>query len=130
MPDSRVKALGFKLYYQNDQYLGSFLRRANTFAFESSGHDSYGVPELEMFLGLKDVNGKEIYEGDIVAFHWGAIPSKAVVEWDEEVGGFRVKIFDGRSVNMTVVEEVIGNVHENPELLNPSPPEAGEANRI
>lgn len=86
-----------------------------------------GVPE--QYSGLKDKNGEKIYEGDIVQ-----IPD----DWDEygmasgqryEVyfayGGFRCKPWGGckrRGDKGYWIEdsedfEVIGNIHENPELL-------------
>ena len=72
---------------------------------------------VEQFTGLLDKNGREIYEGDVVkcraVLDDNKIFNKAV-EWSN--GGF---IANGAlGVNHNLVE-VIGNIHENPELLNP-----------
>lgn len=77
------------------------------------------------FTGLLDKNGKEIYEGDIIK-----IPD----DWDEygfnagenyqvyfAFGGFRLKPKYKKNAKGSYLEddkiEIIGNVYENPELL-------------
>ena len=70
------------------------------------------------YTGLKDKNGKEIYEGDII--YNSTEEENFVVEWFEEAARY---VFSGISVTMDFDNyyeyelEVIGNIYENPELL-------------
>lgn len=80
--------------------------------------------ELMQFTGLKDKNGKEIYEGDIVHFE-----SKDT-GWDDGLCGDVVVCFvDGwfifKKTNIfsyaynKKICRVIGNIYENPDLVTP-----------
>lgn len=75
--------------------------------------------ELMQFTGLKDKNGKEIYEGDIVKPPWKWFPQ--VVAFGEHCFGdldqYVMYGWLAGSAELTVEWEVIGNIHENPELL-------------
>ena len=70
---------------------------------------------IEQFTGLKDKNGKEIYEGDVVQ-NGKSRYMRTVVKFDEtKKTGAGFNLAQGR------YHEVIGNIHESPELLNPKP---------
>ena len=67
---------------------------------------------IEQYTGLKDRNGKEIYEGDIVR----QSGSNLVCPVKFEYGGFVPFTSDMMTFDNDYCE-VIGNVHESPELL-------------
>lgn len=77
---------------------------------------------LIQFTGLRDRNGREIYEGDILTAGTGHTNT---VEWNSSCGTwtldglqeFMMKLPDGAYFPLHSFSEVIGNVHENPELL-------------
>jgi len=74
------------------------------------------------YTGLKDKNGTEIYEGDIVN-HSKQSAIFGEVKYFE--GGFVVGVsacdFALMQFNCPKFVEVIGNIHENPELLSNVP---------
>lgn len=99
-------------------------------------HDTIG-----QYTGLKDKNGTKIFEGDIVqltrtkmhaptaSFNGQDIVSKHLIYWNEErhafyqkhyteercIGGGSIDFEDVRAEENII--EVIGNIHDNPELL-------------
>jgi len=77
------------------------------------------------FTGLLDKNGKEIYEGDIVdAWSAGGHLPNGIIKWGEGIAGFfimppkcnAVWHLVGNDENKETLE-VLGNIHDNPELL-------------
>ena len=79
---------------------------------------------LMQYTGLKDKNGVEIYEGDALrCYHEDGESNYAgVVEWIAEGDWLGWCLMDGCGPEMLRVDDqgnlgVIGNIHENPELL-------------
>lgn len=91
--------------------------------------------ELMQFTDLLDKNGKGIYEGDIITCHTNnefKYPHKEVVVWQDSIAAFAIrtteKINDPDTGQLSDAYtffmhnedfEVIGNIYENPELLDP-----------
>jgi uncharacterized phage protein (TIGR01671 family) len=86
---------------------------------------------LMQYTGLKDKNGKEIYEGDIVKaedFDWG-LDGNYQIKWGGDYPAFDIFELSGKSLDVeyNILSsdpdiEVIGNIYENPELLSPPQP--------
>lgn len=92
---------------------------------ESSGT----LDNLMQYTGLKDKNGKEVYEGDIIESPlWEAEPYEIVFkDYAFKARDIRKKIMYGSDLFFDIDDllsgcvgetfEVIGNIYENPELL-------------
>lgn len=80
--------------------------------------------ELMQCTGLKDKNSKLIYEGDIlIQKEENAGPTKKLVIWEEDGGYLGLKDLKKSFFGVVTFHrfsytyEVIGNIYENPELL-------------
>jgi len=87
--------------------------------------DEFKSLQLMQYTGLKDQNGKEIYEGDIVKWEHGASKNDSGTDRVQFSAGqfhfpkgYALEVFYSPwSNNLRKHLEVIGNIHESPELL-------------
>lgn len=70
------------------------------------------------YTGLKDKNGKEIYEGDICSWTYGAMSGKSKISFYD--GAFHLSDYpfeEHTQLQTGERVEVIGNIYENPGLI-------------
>lgn len=81
--------------------------------------------ELMQYTGLKDKNGKKLYEGDIVSFRFKKDRKELAdligfIEYQTQYCAFKIvssPLNGSFRIDDETIIEVIGNVYENPELL-------------
>ena len=86
--------------------------------------------EIMQFTGLKDKNGKEVYEGDLIDVKTDKVHFISEIEWNETCGCFEFQDTENSWCGLDAIYvykngqslfggfvEVIGNIYENPELL-------------
>ena len=108
-----------------------FIYFMNGFYYDAEwvqGCFDFSWANAEQFTGLHDKNGKEIYEGDTVVCAYGKydLEKEGLVRigkiiYDDRTASFKVRVKDsavlvGFFYDINKIE-IIGNIHENPELM-------------
>lgn len=119
-----MREIKFKIVWNGKMYTGT--------EWWGDCYTENGVVELPQeedviylqFTGLKDKNGKEIYEGDIIQQDWSKPVEErncGIVRYDEEECMFLIDYPSGGGSIMnhsTLKNEVIGNAYDSPELFD------------
>lgn len=99
------------------------------YSIENFYGEIYVLPQMDIevlqFTGLRDRNGKEIYEGDILKYNFpydGRLKHISPVTYLETQASFGLKDIYGNEIPLYRITannyfEVVGNIYENPELL-------------
>lgn len=122
-----MRSLKFRAW---DKVLKKMLFDADPFALHVSGSNEPLLARthmnedciFEQYTGLTDRYGKEIYEGDVLLDYYDG-DDAFIVEWDKDTASFILTdteqilnvSFDNYYPDKYL--EIIGNIHENPELL-------------
>ena len=101
-----------------------FVNKDNCMNNKEKREFCYKPYTLMEYTGLIDKNGVEIYEGDVILIANKSYKNKATVEWSV-LGVKWVLVYNDLSVYELAtwhesVYEVIGNIYENPELIEVS----------
>ena len=98
-----------------DFFEGKIEITSDTIRYDEVYTDEIKDFELMQYVGCKDKNNKEIYEGDIVKTreHIGKIIYSKGMFFIDVKGDFYLPIY-----NVSEFIEVIGNIYENPDLLD------------
>jgi uncharacterized phage protein (TIGR01671 family) len=122
------REIRFRAWDKNERVMVDWLCMVQT-AFNRTGDQSYGIMymilsgnhhnfEVMQYTGLKDKNGKEIYEGDL----WERDQFIGFVEFSFSGWNFKKAEYSGcysypSFYSNAEFGEVIGNIHENPDLV-------------
>ena len=119
-----MREIKFRMWYQNQMF--NWSKHQNTIVSALQSPNTLIGAQLMQFIGLKDKNGKEIFEGDILANDSAnkIIEVKHFIGWEGDgfpISGFAFAFgWHGPKLNLTEKKlfdsEVIGNIYENPEL--------------
>lgn len=120
MKQREIKFRGLRKIDLKFVYGDLIQNRHSTVINDEFGHDStVKIETVGQFTGLTDKNGTEIYEGDIITAP-RYINGYGIIVWSNKGRGWMIEVNGSLHHFVDYVWDnlaVIGNIHENPELL-------------
>jgi len=118
------RVIKFRAWHEDAHKMTDLYLGEDDIAVYSSDGEIYTLrlrdePPVMQFTGLKDKNGKEIYEGDVVEFHDLDYPDghTALHSIHRHTVEFLGGAYQVLSSMPSEEFEVIGNIYQHPELL-------------
>ena len=124
------KKYKFFIGWERFGYLGYAIQTNGDLIHLSGQYPVYNLNkedyEIQQYTGLKDKNGKEIYEGYLLKYTMN-LPTLLEIYWNNQSAKFNTKVrpLHHKMIYMGPVPidkvnnyEIIGNIFENPELIN------------
>lgn len=122
-----MRDIKFKFWYKEDKeiYYPENIEHINfedkLISTEENGLFGFDEIELLQYIGLKDKNDKEIYEGDIIEI---SNQLHGIIMFNQEMSYFGIKYIE--TVGCNYIKQlgnwiscykIIGNIYDNPELI-------------